>query len=244
MARETRIPRTVSDIEQELIIQLQFLRRDCAEYDIGFESAAKRIALALRVLLYHRGQSRALLQQLGLRDDEFLDTAGPLKPENYAPDFKLLAIEMSGQTVRFLPLVAVREDTRGERMTAFHEWWTEPVLKDSKGNHFSRSDLVLHVADTDGGAHVDPDFPATYMALSRQNSIGGTFQKAGVAVPIEGKPELGYMRQIAHEVLSTIHRGGSRFSAAAAPVIPSSREVTKQGVVIIRSVEVGPRLED
>jgi hypothetical protein len=245
MGREIRIARTKNDIEQELGVQLQFLRLDCAEYDSGFEPAAKRIALALRVLLHHRGQSRALLHQLGLREGCFLDTAGSFKPpDNYAPEFKLLAIEMTFQAVRFLPLVAVGSDIEREQMVPFDEWWTEPVLKDSKGNRFSRSDLVLHVADADGGAHVDPDFSEAYMALSRQNSIGGTYQKAGVTVPIEGKPELGSIRRIAHEVLSTLHSGTSRFSAEAVPVIPTPREAMGKVGVIVGFVEICPRLDE
>ena len=241
MTRGIRISRTTTDIEQELIFQLQFLRRDCSEFDQGFEPAAKRIALTLRVLLHHHGNSKALLQQLGLRQGEFLDTAGPLTPDNHTPEYNLLAIVMSKKPVSFLPLVTAGGDSRSERLVPFHEWWPEPVLKDSKGERFSRSDLVLHVADTDGGAHVDPDLTPAYMALSRENSMGVTFQRAGGTVPIKGMPALHSMRQIAHEVLSTLHKGIPRFSAEAAPVIPPSREALGERAVVVRSVTMGPR---
>ena len=244
MLREPRIARTLGDLERELIDQLQLLRRDCEQYDSSFEPAGKRIALCLRVLLHHHGQSKSLLHQLGLRSGQFLDTAGPLKPDNHAPEFKLVAIEMSSQSVRFLPLIATGGNPENERMVPFEEWWTEPVMKDAKQALFSRKDLVSQVADTDGGAHVDPDLTETYMALSRQNSIGGTFQRGKLTLPLEGRIELACMRQIAHEALSTLHAGSSGFPPEANPVIPSPRASTGQQIVTIQYFEFGPRLSE
>lgn len=244
MPREPRIARTLDDLEGELTDQLQLLRRDCEQYDSGFEPAGKRIALSLRVLLHHYGQSKSLLHQLGLRSGQFLDTAGPLKPDNHATEFKLVAFEMSPQSVRFLPLIATGGNPENERMVPFEEWWTEPVVKDSKLALFSRKELVSQVADTDGGAHVDPDLTETYMALSRQNSIGGTFQRGELTLPLEGRFELACMRQIAHEVLSTLHSGSSRFAPEANPVIPSPRASMGQKIVTIQYIEIVPGLSE
>ena len=82
------------------------------------------------------------------------------------------------------------------------------------------------------------------MALSRQNSIGGTFQRGQLTLPLEGRIELACMRQIAHEVLSTIHAGSSRFALQAIPVIPSPRASLGQQVVTIQYVEIRPRLTE
>ena len=61
----------------------------------------------------------------------------------------------------------------------------------------------MAVANTDGGAHIDPEIDASYAALSRQNSIG---YAVGVNVNIEpiDKSELASIRQIAHEILVSI----------------------------------------
>ena len=171
-----------------------------------------------------------------------MDTAGPLKPENPVPEFKLVAVEMSSRLAKYLPLVAVGGDPNRERMIPFDAWWTEPVLKDSKGVKFSRSNLVSHVADTDGGAHVDSELEESYMALSRQNSIGGTFGRGEESVPIQGRLELACIRQIAHEVLATIRQGASRFAEAAAPVIPASVGAPGEKRLIVQYLEIGPDL--
>jgi len=146
--------------------------------------------------------------------------------------------------VKSVPLIETGGNADKEKMIPFEEWWTEPVLKDSKQNCFSRRDLVSHVANTDGGAHVDSDFTEAYMALSRQNSIGVTFERGNLILPIEGRIELGCMRQIAHEVLATLHMGTSRIVPEAVPVVPLPRASTEQPIVTIQYLEIGPRLSE
>lgn len=104
------------------------------------------------------------------------------------------------------------------RSVPFTSWWCDPVLKDVKGRKFSRLDLVSHVADTDGGAHVDPSLDEAYMALSRQNSLGWVLGDG--RTPLEGRPELACARQIAHEVLTTLR--DLKGVSGASPVLPST----------------------
>lgn len=78
------------------------------------------------------------------------------------------------------------------------------MLKDNKGRFMSRFDIVSHIANSDGGAHVDPELDEAYMALSRQNSLGWHFTKCDIVEAIVGRPELACVRQIAHEVLETL----------------------------------------
>ncbi len=105
----------------------------------------------------------------------------------------------------------------------FLNWWNDPVLKDNRGRKFCRRELVLHVADTDGGAHVDPELEESYMAISRENSLGWFFGNGNVVFALEGRPELACMRQIAHEFLSTIHQFVPGFSQHAQPIVPADR---------------------
>ena len=87
----------------------------------------------------------------------------------------------------------------------------------------SRGDLVLTVAEKDGGVHVDVDLTTPYYALSRLNALRWTSNAKGIDmfIPIEGKnpspppeghaalgevigPVSASMRQISHETLKSI----------------------------------------
>jgi len=103
---------------------------------------------------------------------------------------------------------------------SFVNWWNNPVLKDMNRYTLCRRELILNVADTDGGAHVDPELDEAYMAISRENSLGWEFRKGDIVRALAGRPELACMRQVAHEVFSTINLLVPEFSADASPVIP------------------------
>lgn len=45
------------------------------------------------------------------------------------------------------------------------------MYKDREGKEFTRRDLVLTVADQEGGAHIDPALNEAYANLSRFNSL-------------------------------------------------------------------------
>jgi hypothetical protein len=63
--------------------------------------------------------------------------------------------------------------------------------------------LVLGLAHTDGGAHVDPELEEAYAELSRDNSLGLTFYQNDERLP-DTSPVPANVRQIAFEVEKTI----------------------------------------
>lgn len=205
MAKKNRLRRSRDDLMRELREQLKLLQFACEKYDAGFEASGKHIALSLRVLVHNHGQSRSLLEQLGmLLNVNFYDTCGPVNPENILSGCNLLMTEVVlGSGARYRPRLAdgpPEQPTRVKLTT----WWNEPVLKDNEGRLFNRRQLILNVADTDGGAHVDPELDEAYMELSRNNSLGWVVgDESGVEAP-EGRPELACMRQVAHELLMTL----------------------------------------
>ncbi len=67
----------------------------------------------------------------------------------------------------------------------------------------TRCDLVLNVADSDGGAHVDPSLDEAYMDLSRNNSLGWILREGDAVGPFP-PPVMACVRQIGHEVLVTL----------------------------------------
>lgn len=221
MAKSTRVQRPKGELRQELIEQLALLRHACEAYDKGLEAIAKHIALSLRVLLHQHRQSRSLLDQLSLRSGKFVDTAGPLNPSNLLAEFPLVAMRMDDDGGTYLPMVmAPGGGPRAPQSLAFVDWWNLPVMKDGSGHTFCRRDLIQHVTNTDGGAHVDAELEANYMRLSRENSLGWAFSDGNIRTAFRGRPELACMRQIAHEVLLTITANSADFAKYADPVLP------------------------
>ncbi len=205
---QSRVPRSRDDLKRELKEQIGLLRTTCRLYDDGDESAAKLISLTLRLLLHDAGRSRALLSQLDLRDGRYLDTAGPLNASNCFSECRFLFTRVSvsadgGASIRYMPTVADPPPGQPRNRIAFTQWWCNPVLSDKHRRSFSRCDLVMNVANTDGGAHVDPALNAQYAELSRANAMGWSLTGGDVVVAFAERPELACMRQIAFEVLAT-----------------------------------------
>lgn len=204
MARRKRIKRSKSELKEELKDQIKILQHACQSYDSGLEAIGKHIALSLRVLLHHYGQSKSLLEQLKLRQIRYYDTAGPLNPKNLLSECNLIRYSVSSGGATCLPLGAAGDLPRTPKKIRFLDWWNNPVLKDKKGRKFCRRELIQNVANTDGGAHVDPKLDEIYMELSRKNSLGWTFIGENIQKAPEGRPELACMRQIAEELLMTL----------------------------------------
>lgn len=198
---KSRVKRIRSDLLAELQDQVALLVHACHSYDQDLKAIGKHIALSLRVLLHHHGNSQALLQQLGLRSFRFLDTAGDLNPRNLLTENPLCFMRLGGGNSDYLP--RCMGGMPHERWLPFERWWNIPVIKDDKGRFFHRRDLILNVADTDGGAHVDPDLDAAYTDLSRNNSLGWILNEGNVEKPFP-PPVMPCIRQIAHELLETL----------------------------------------
>jgi len=212
MAPKKRIKRSKSDLKNELSEQIQLLTHACESYDKGLDAIGKHLALSLRVLLHHRGHSRSLLEQLDLRNKRFFDTAGPLNPNNLLTECNLVGMQLSTKDGgSYLATVQMGEMPRPPKKIKFVDWWNNPVLKDDKGRVFCRRELVDNVANTDGGAHVDPDLEEAYMDLSRNNSLGWIFSDGKVEEALAGRPELACMRQIAHEVLISLKENAPEY---------------------------------
>ena len=211
MKNNPRIKRSLDDLREELIDQIRLLQNSCKSYDSGLDAIGKHIALSLRVLLHHHGQSRSLLEQLGMRQIDFYDTAGAIDPAEMAPKCGLVMHIVSTDQGRYIPRVNGPPNPNHQiRKIPFEQWWQEPVLK-TKADILSRCDLVLNVADTDGGAHVDPELESAYMNLSRKNSLGWRFIRGDIDKTFKGRPELACMRQIAEEVLKTLQESHTEY---------------------------------
>jgi hypothetical protein len=195
-----RVSRTREDWLVLLWDQLEYIRASAASYDAGHEGEAKRLAVVLRVLLHDTRTSKSLLGSLGIKETlRFWQVMGTAPLE--AMVFMGLSMTFTPKGVRYVPTL---RDPK-ERLT-IEEWWNALVLYNPKENvRFSRGNGILELADTDGGAHVDPKLNAAYAALSRDNSFGWEVHRGnGERGIVENSPVLPLVRTAAHEVYGAL----------------------------------------
>jgi hypothetical protein len=188
-----------SDLLAHLREQLRFLDASASSYDAGFEGEAKRLAVVMRVLLHDTANSRSLLQSLGIKNTlRYNDVVGPV-PTN-AIIFVGLQMGFTETGMRYYPKLQTPV-----RTVEFEEWWNGLVLvQKPAGIALTRSQAVLPLANTDGGAHVDPRLDADYAALSRKNAFAWEVWKGDRKGVVDNSPALPITRQVAHEVAGTI----------------------------------------
>lgn len=218
---------SLQELEAHLAEQLQFLRASADAYDSGFEGEAKRIAVSIRVLVHDTRRSKSLLGQIGKKDQDFVDSAFPIAPNSKSTHSGLVVTSISPATgAKYVPFLD--EAPHGaSKLVEFERWWHTPVFVDSSGRALTRRDLVLTVANQDGGAHVDATLNSTYADLSRNNSLGWMYSD-GVRTEVLGGPECAALRQIGHEVLKTLLPGYEK-----TPVYPEEGMVFG-GVVVLQ----------
>ena len=200
-----KIPQTEEELKDHLKDQIHFLIESSNAYDSGSISEAKRLAVAIRILVHDTDSSRSLLTLLKKEHIGFYDTAYDYDPSNLLVVCGLLMMKMGpggGEYVAPLGTGSPQRYLKGK--IPFAQWWDEIVLVDGKGGKLTRGDLVLKVCDKDGGAHVDLKLDEAYHDFSRENSLGWKFQKDGVEQDFAGRPELASVRQIGYEVLKSL----------------------------------------
>lgn len=199
-----RVPQSQEELEGHLRDQLYFLKSSCESFDEGYQGEAKRLANAIRILVHDTRHSTSLLGQLGLKDRHFYDTADPWDPRNLLTHQGLVAMRLSlGGGSADAAYDATLDEGLNKRMVPFEDWWDRIVFVDDDRNKLTREDLVLTVANQDGGAHVDPALDEVYTKLTRENSMGWTFKAGSVERPMES-PHFAAVRQVAHEVIRTV----------------------------------------
>lgn len=209
-----RTPQTSTELRAHLDDQIAFLQASADAFDQGFEAEAKRLAVTIRVLLRDTNRQQSLLGQLGMKTGVFPDTCFGLIPGNKAAFNGLTEITLDPKGVKHTPKL----DSPGEspRGLDFDHWWTAPVYVGTDGQVLTRQDLVLIMAEQDGGAHVDPTLDARYNELSRRNASGWIAQDSRGTRPMDG-PERAAVRQIAHELLKKLIPGYTKIPSSEGP---------------------------
>ncbi len=164
-------PQSTAELEQHLREQVGFLIASAAAFDRGFHAEAKRLATTIRVLVHDTRASHSLLTQLSRKTAPFWDSAMELQQGAASSQFSLVGQYLS-QSVGAGFFAFLDDLPSAGHFADFTVWWETPVLRDQAHNPISRKQLVLWVANQDGGAHVDPGLDSVYSDLSRNNSLG------------------------------------------------------------------------
>jgi len=200
-----RVSRSPSELSKQLDEQLRFIKNSAQSFDEGFDGEAKRLAVTIRVLVHDTGQSHSLLTQLGLKKAaQFHDLSIPFDPTNRAPHSGLTRFWLRSGGVSILPLFD--ECSVSPRLVSFDVWWNGIAFVDKGRVEYSRKNIVLALANEDGGAHVAPTLDGQYANLSRNNSLGWTETRDGVERPAPDQVPAA-VRHIAHELLKSLDWG-------------------------------------
>lgn len=192
------------DFARQFREQLTLLRIHCRTFDDGSSIVGLSIAVCLRVLLHQSKSSHPLLGHLQMLQGPYFDSAGPLRSGNLLIECPLVRYIMDDSGARYLATL-FQIDPRTHPRFEYQLWWNSPVIRHPDGTEFSRKELVLMIANKDGGAHVDPSIDIGYRSVAGENAFGWTFVGAdGREKPMEGRPELACVRQVAHELLNSV----------------------------------------
>jgi len=162
------------------------------------------LAAAIRVLVHDTTNSRSLMGQLGRQNMLFLDTSAPRDPNTVLTYTGISAMDVTPQGPRYVAALDELPPAFSGRYVGFDQWWNTVIFVDEAKRETTRKDLILAVANKDGGAHVDPVLDEKYACLSRRNSLAWRYCGPNGDLPLDG-PQLAAARQIAHEVLRSFN---------------------------------------
>lgn len=194
--------RSAEELSELLDEQISFLKASCAAFDSGFEGEVKRLAVSARVIVHDTKNSTSLLTLTNRKGIQFFDSADPYDDANLVGHSSLVQIQLGATGAKPRPHL---DDVLQPRETNFETWWHGVVLVDAHRNEFSRRDIVLSLANKDGGAHVDHKIDEAYNNLRKNNAQGWIIvDETGRQAPAQDNVPA-TMRQIAHELLRTLN---------------------------------------
>ena len=187
---------------------MDFLNNSMMMFDAGAWAEAKRLAVTVRTLVHNsaEGGSKSLLCLLDIQKSVKMLSFGCVQDSSPSSEALLsLRVETlpNGMQVSKMPLDAAHVNHENTAMLEFEDWWTEAVIKDTTGRISTRKDIVLLLANREGGAHAD------FISRKEINaSTGEDFGWSAIydseAVPIYLAPHVPTMRTIAQEIYMSL----------------------------------------
>lgn len=191
------------DFYEHLCDQLDLLEMGIRNFDQHGDVHASTLAVALRVLFHNgRGGSTSLLRLLESENWALQSSCGDGQTKK--------EVEQARASGRFTFIIDMEFTVAGARpylaqprgLVPLATWWDDEIVYSDGRVFMTRKDVVLALANKDGGAHVDARIPPNLQALK---AGVGTFEfrrEDGSLVTVELKNHhRRVVRLIAEEVL-------------------------------------------
>lgn len=203
---------TEEQLAEHLNDRLRMLLRSAEAYDQGDYAEATRLAGSIVKIVGDRtrknGESNknfvSLSTRLGIKPESMVDTSlqGAMDQTNLHGPLFILGFHVTGATGLVPLLDGFPQDNHpSPKLTPFDKWWSNPVIRDGKGNEFSRQDIIETMRDQED-AHTDGELDPGYASISYKGAIGVT-QVNPNPHTFDVNPARVVARQVAHEVLRT-----------------------------------------
>lgn len=216
--------------KDHLARQLRFMERSCEVYDEGYTDEAIQIAVRIRVILHPGNKKRrSLLQHLHSGRIPLVTTSEGVGERADLIQYDGLGSFRASSDGKVVSGVygPGEDDALYRDYIKADRWWQQVVLF-AEGTQYSRRDVVLGVAEQEGGAHVaaepTPDF-------KRLMTPGLLWNQVVVSNGVETDTPLRdirfkYIRQMAYELLNSPEL---LKLAGYSPIRPAQREAQLAG---------------
>jgi hypothetical protein len=207
-----------NSLEQKYDEYIQLLEILCKCFDEnGKDVVALSISTAIRVLIHDTSQSVSLLSHLGKKDTRFLSTSNTNAREcvhlGLVRRINVGVHDGVGGEAKYWPLCdeTYFPSPVGGVMLDYDDWWEHEIVFQSNDSCLTRKDLVLTMANKDGGAHFDKKIQKKYDNFRHSWSGGSTLvgTESGTIRGYDNIPVRPAVRQIAHEILCSLRTKGS-----------------------------------
>ncbi len=178
----------------------------------GRDIIALPISTAIRVLMHDTSNSISLLSHLGRKNGKWLSTNFKDTREHVhlglVRRINVGVVDGMGGEAKYWPLCDERYFPRRDNGPMLDQkvWWEEEVIFQSNDSSLTRKDLVLTMANKDGGAHFDQKIQKKYDDFRHSWSGGSTLvgTKSGTVRGYDNVPVRPAIRQIGYEILRTL----------------------------------------
>jgi len=173
---------------------------------------ALSISTAIRVLIHDTDRSTSLLKHLNKKNRKFI-SSNVTAPKNKIHLGLVRRINVGvnngkGGEAKYWPICDERYFTMPDeyKLLNFEEWWATEVIFQSSSSALTRKDLILSVANKDGGAHFDVEVEKKYDDFRHSWSGGSTLvgSKSGTRRGYDNIPIYPAIRQIGYELIKTL----------------------------------------
>jgi hypothetical protein len=172
-------------LREKLEEQRHLLDKSIREFASGDLAEGVRLAIALRVLVHETGSSKPLLGQLtrNYLELKILDSK-PTQEESVPPGTQqvvAMAVPISVKLTEKGVFLNPDLNVEAYATSIVGRWWTRPSLILPGLGGFSRREIVLGLADKEGGAHVDVNLSPRYRQLLDSKQLQMGWSKEGVS---------------------------------------------------------------